>query len=157
MLKYHVKKPRRRRYTYRIMGLVLMLVCGTEVVMLAMGYGRGHILGGIICILLLMYGFYLLAYSFKSTSYDIDYEFNEDKMIVHTHYGDKTYAYSEIDDVNQIIPENELIYSLIHITIGKTSYLLPFSYKKEVSDTIYKFLNERVTSQKLETEASDSE
>lgn len=48
-----------------------------------------------------------------------------------------------------------MFYSMIQITIGKKQYLLPFSYKKEVADKIYAFLNERVTTKTLELDVEE--
>ena len=84
----------------------------------------------------------------------------QDDFVIHTKYGDKRHTYDEIGDLNQIIPENEMYYSIIQITIGRKQYILPFSYKKEVADKIYSFLNERVTTKTLELDvepASDED
>ena len=149
MLNYHVRKNRRTRYTLRIVGFTTILVCMSQIVAFLMGYGRGYKIGTFIAFALCMYGFYLFFNSFRSGAYDIDYEFNHDYFIIHTKYGDRKHTYDEIGDLNQIIPENEALYSIIQITIGKKQYLLPFSYKKELADQIYTFLNERITSQTL--------
>ena len=150
MINYHVKKKKRTRYTLRIVGFTAMLVCMTQLIAFFMGYGRGYRIGTFIAIILCVYGFYLFINSFRSAAYDIDYEFNKDDFVIHTRYGDKHHTYDEIGDLNQIIPENDMFYSIIQITIGKKQYLLPFSYKKEVADKIYAFLNERVTTKTLE-------
>ena len=160
MINYHVKKKRRTRYTLRIVGFATVLVCMSQVFMFIMGYGRGYKISTFICMLLSIYGFYLFFNSFRSAAYDIDYEFNQDDFVIHTKYGDKRHTYDEIGDLNQIIPENEMYYSIIQITIGRKQYILPFSYKKEVADKIYSFLNERVTTKTLELDvepASDED
>lgn len=152
MITYNVKKSRKSRLTYRIFGFFLMAFALCQLTIVIMGYGREHIIGNIICVFLLIYGLYLVLHTFRKQAYDICYEFGEEAFTV-THYrGKDTYTYDMVDDVSVIIPENELIYSLIHLTVGKESYLIPFSYKKDACDKIYKFINERVTARKTEQE-----
>ena len=143
MINYHVRKSKRTRFTYRFLGFVVMLVCSSQVIMFIMGYGQSHKLGTIFAFALLMYGIYLFINSFRAGAYDIDYEFRDTDFTVHTKYGDRVYQYTDITGLSHVIPENELIYSLIHINVGKKDYILPFSLKKEVADKIYNFLEER--------------
>jgi hypothetical protein len=60
-----------------------------------------------------------------------------------------------VNDVSHVIPENENLYSLIHISVKNKDYVLPFSYKKEVADKIYTYVNDRVIAKKLEDMESD--
>lgn len=143
MINYHVKKSKRTRLTYRLLGIVVIIVCASQVVMFILGYGRSHKLGTILAFALLIYGIYLFINSFRPGAYNMDYEFRDTDFTVHTRYGDKVYKYSDITNLSHIIPENEILYSLIHITIGKTDYVLPFSLKKDVAEKIYNFLDER--------------
>lgn len=142
---YHVKKSRKTRYTYRFVGLAIVFVCMTQVVAFIMGYGQSHKIGTFFAFAFTLYGIYLFINSFRSGAYDTDYEFQEKEFIIHTKYGKKSYTYDQITDINQIIPENELFYSIIQLTVEGKQYILPFSYKKEVADKIYSFLNERIT------------
>ena len=156
MLTYHVKKKKRTRYTYRFVALGILLVCGSQIVMFFMGYGRAHMFGNIIAFLFAAYAVYLFMSSFRNNAYDTDYEFQPDHFVVHAKHGDLKYRYSDITDLSQIIPENDVIYSIIHITVERKSFILPFSYKKELADKIYAFLNERMTSQKLMIETKSN-
>ena len=122
-----------------------------------MGYGQSHKFGTFIAAAFCMYGIYLFLNSFRSGAYDIDYEFRDDDFMIRTRYGEKVYTYDEITDLNQIIPENEMIYSIIQIVIGSKQYVLPFSYKKEVADKLYAFLNERVVTQTLDTSLNNED
>ncbi len=143
MINYHVKKSKRTRFTYRFLGFVVILVCTSQVVMFIMGYGQNHKLGTIFAFALLLYGIYLFINSFRPGAYDMDYQFREEDFTVHTRYGDKVYQYSDITNLSHIIPENELLYSLIHISIGKTNYILPFSLKKDLASQLYSFLGKK--------------
>ncbi|MCR5543365.1 MAG: hypothetical protein K6F55_04375 [Eubacterium sp.] len=151
MINYHVKKKRRTRYTFRFVGLAITVICMSQIVAFVIGYGQNHKFGTFIAGLFCLYGIYLFLNSFRSGAYDIDYEFRDADFVIHTRYGDKVHKYSDITDMNQVIPENEMVYSLIQIVIGKKQYILPFSYKKEVADKLYAFLNERVVTQTLDS------
>ena len=149
-MNYHVKKRKKSRYTYRLVGFGIFLVCMSQIVAFVMGFGQEHRFGTIVAFAFLLYGIYLFAASFRSAAYDMDFEFRDSDFVVHTVYGEKTYSYDEVTDLNQIIPENELFYSIIQIGIGKKQFILPFSYKKEVADKIYSFLKEHVPGQQNE-------
>ena len=142
MINYHVKKSKRTRFTYRFLGITVIIVCLSQVVMFMMGYGQSHKLGTIIAFILLIYGIYLFFSSFRAGAYDMDYEFREDGFTVHTRYGDRKHAYTDITNLTHVIPENEILYSLIHISVGKKDYVLPFSLKKELAEKLYSFLEE---------------
>lgn len=157
MINYHVRKKKRTRYTYRFVGFAIMLVCLSQVVMFIMGYGRDYKIGTFIAFAFLLYGAYLFANSFRAGAYDIDFEFREDDFIVHTKWGDRHYTYDEVNDISQVIPDNENIYSLLHIYVKNKNYILPFSYKKEVADKIYSYVNDRVMAAKLGGEMSDDD
>ena len=50
-----------------------------------------------------------------------------------------------------------MIYSILHITVDKKNYVIPFSYKKEVADTIYTYVNDRVIAEKLKDDIEEKE
>ncbi len=150
MINYHVKKKRSTRYTYRFVGASIALLCSSQVIMFFMGYGRSYKIGTMIAFVFTLYGLYLFFNSFRAGAYDIDYEFRDEDFVVHTKWGDRTYSYGDVDDISHVIPENEFLYSLIHISVKRKDYVLPFSYKKEVADKIYTYINDRVISQKLD-------
>ena len=157
MLNYHVKKNKRTRWTFRLLAIVILLVCTSYLVPFILGYGHLKFIGFLPCMLFSIYAVYLLIHSFRSRMYDIDYSFGMDDFKVKTHYGEKTYKYSEITNINHVVPENEMVYSLIHLNVGKDDYLIPFSYKKELADKIYTFLNERITCDMLVEESKTEE
>ena len=49
-----------------------------------------------------------------------------------------------------------MVYSIIHLAFGKDDYVIPFSYKKEVSDKIYADLNSRMATAMLAEEVKES-
>ena len=114
-----------------------------------MGYGRSYKIGNIIAFILMLYGIYIFINSFRANAYDMDFEFNDENFVVHTKWGDRTHKYGDVDDISHVIPENEMIYSILHISVDKKNYVIPFSYKKEVADTIYTYVNDRVIAEKL--------
>ena len=137
-----------------MVGFTIVLVCLTQVAGFVMGYGGrfAAILAGLFAI----YGIYIFIYSFRASAYDMDYEFGEDEFTVKSVYGAKNYSYDEVTGLDQIIPENEMLYSIIHLNVGKKSFIIPFSYKKEVADQIFTFLNERITTKTLEKDVQAS-
>ena len=140
MINYHIRKKKKTRYTFRIVGLAIALICVSQVIAFAMGYGRAHKVGTFFAFLFGIYGIYLFIGSFKARFYDTDYEFKEEEFTIKNHRGEKTYPYSDITDLNMIIPQNELIYSIIQIMVGKEQFLIPFTLKKDVANQIYEFL-----------------
>lgn len=156
MLTYTVKKNKKTRITFRIFGIFLLLFGGMQIGLFLAGYGRGHKIGTFLCFLIAIYGIYMFIKSFKKDNYDIKYEFNDDNIVVHHRRGQTTYSYDEVE-VSHIIPENEMIYSIIHLTTNKDSFIIPFSYKKEAADKIYQFVNERVTAALLAKEENEKQ
>ena len=122
------------------------------VCLLSAGLAAKNVFGAIIGALIGLYGIYLFIHTFEEDKYDIDYEFGDTEMTVKHVRGETVYTYDQIDDVSLIIPENEMIYSLIFIRAGKKKYLIPFSYKKDACDQIYKHLTSRVTEKRLQEE-----
>jgi len=149
MYRYHVNKRGRTRFTFRFLGLVIILISALQVVLFVMGYGRSYKIGNIIAFILMLYGIYIFINSFRANAYDMDFEFNDENFVVHTKWGDRTHKYGDVDDISHVIPENEMIYSILHISVDKKNYVIPFSYKKEVADTIYTYVNDRVIAEKL--------
>jgi hypothetical protein len=152
MITYSVKKNKRTRYTFRLTGIFFILIPLIQFILFFRGYGRKHIIGMFLCLLIFIYGIYLIVHSFKKTSYDIQYEFRDEDFSVLSRKGETKYSYSQVDDISLIVPENEMVYSIIHLTAGKDDFVIPFSYKKEFCDRLYTYVNERVTAAKLEQE-----
>ena len=140
MVNYHIRKRKRTRYTFRLVGFAIAALCGSQVAMFFMGYGKNHKIGTFFAALFFLYGGYLFINSFKPRFYDTDYEFKENDFTVKMHRGEKTFAYSDITDLNMIIPQNENIYSIVQIVVGREQFLLPFTLKKAVADQIYSLL-----------------
>lgn len=140
MINYTVKKSKKTRISYRIAAAMIMLVPAMQISLYIYGYGRKRYLVLILCAMLFLYGIYLLIHTFRKTEYDITYHFGEDKITVDHRWGCDEYTYDQVTDVSQIIPEDERFYSIIHLTVGKEHYVIPFSYKKETADQIYEYL-----------------
>ena len=152
MIRYHVKHSKKSRRTLRYLGLFLFLFGVLVVWLFFSGHAAGHVIGAILGAMIGLYGGYLFIHSFELDKYDIDYEFTEDAMTVHHVRGTSVYRYDDIDDVTLVVPDNEMVYSLIQIKSGRSKFLIPFSYKKEVCDKIYQLLTEKVTIRDLTKE-----
>ena len=147
--RYNVKRRARRRITYRILGIVMTLLCLSPLVPYFMGYGKGHVVGLICCVIFALYGIYLFTYSFSNGMYDISFVFNEDDFTINNHKGEKVHQYSEISKLDHIVPENENTYSIIHMVLNGESIIIPFTLKKSTCDTLYGFLMEKVTIEEI--------
>ena len=145
MITYSVKKNKQSRISFRIAAIIIMLIPAMQIALFIMGYGRQHKIVLILCIFLFCYGIYLFIHTMRKNQYDHTYTFDDDAMHVKHKYGEDTIPYSEIIDVNQIIPENENLYSIIQVKTAKEQYIIPFSFKKEMADAVYKMLLEHVT------------
>ena len=60
MINYHVRKKKRTRYTFRLVGLAITIICVSQVVAFFMGYGRSHKIGTFFAFVFGLYGIYLL-------------------------------------------------------------------------------------------------
>ena len=150
MITYSVKKNKKTRMTFRLFGLFLVSFALLMTVPTIMGYEKVKIFWMIIAILFGLYGMALIFHSFNKTSYDIVYEFREDDMLVKHRWGETVYRYEDFTDLSQISPDNANVYNIINIRIGKESFIIPFTFKKEFCDKVYTFLNERMTVKMLE-------
>ncbi|MBR6171854.1 MAG: hypothetical protein IKQ49_01625 [Eubacterium sp.] len=152
MIRYHVKHSKKSRRTLRFLGLFLFLFGVLVVWLFFSGNAAGHLIGAILGALIGLYGGYLFIHSFELDKYDIDYEFSEDSMTIKHVRGTTVYNYNEITDVTLVVPDNEMIYSLIQIKVKRSKFLIPFTYKKELCDRIYQLLTEKVTLRELTEE-----
>ncbi|MCR5149026.1 MAG: hypothetical protein K6C35_08700 [Eubacterium sp.] len=150
MITYSVKKNKRSRMTFRLLGLFLMAFTLLLVVPVILGFDKHSMFSIILSVLVGMYGLVLVIHSFGKTQYDIVYEFHEDEIVVKHHRGESFYKYEDIVDYSLISPDNANIYSIINIKFKNEAFLIPFSFKKEFCDKVYNYLNERVTSKMLE-------
>ncbi len=144
MIRYHVKHSKKSRNTLRYFGLFLVLFAALVLFLFFSGKASEHIFGAILGGLIGLYGAYIFIHSFERDKYDIDYEFNDEGMKVIHRWGETTYTYAQINDATLIVPENENVYTLIHVKAGRDKYLIPFTGKKDLCDQIYKLLTEHV-------------
>lgn len=157
MINYHIRKKKRTRYTFRLVGFAITVICFSQVIAFILGYGRNHKIGTFFAFIFGMYGIYLFINSFKSRFYNTDYEFKENDFTVKARGTERTFAYSDITDLNMIVPQNELIYSIIQIVVGKEQFLLPFTLKKDVADQIYTLLCKKTNRVPINVTAAEGE
>ncbi len=157
MIRYHVKRNSKSRNTLRYLGVFLFVFGAWLVYLFFSGMASTHVIGAILGALIGLYGGYLFIHTFEEDKYDIDYEFKDTELVIRHHRGETVYTYDQIDDVSLIVPENEMLYSLILIKAGRKKYLIPFSYKKEACDAIYQHLTARVTAKDLLAEIREDD
>ena len=152
MIAYSVKKNKRSRMTFRLLGLFFVAFTSLLIVPVILGYDKHSVFTLIIAFLLGCYGLALFFHSFGKTQYDIMYEFHEDEIVVKHHRGQTIYRYEDVMDYSIVSPIDPNVYSIINLKFKKEDYVIPFSFKKEFADKIYTHLNERVTSKLLQDE-----
>ncbi len=149
MIHYTVRKSKRTRISYRIAAAIIVLVPMCQFYAFIKGYGRDKRVLLILCILLFLYGLYLLIHTFKKTMYDITYNFEDDCIRIEHVRGETKYDYADVNDVSLVTPDDANQYNIIHLVIGKEDFVIPFTYKKELCDKVYEHLLSHVTAAKL--------
>lgn len=141
---YAVQKRKSNRLTYRMLGIIFIVVAGLRLVTLLQGYGKYLVLTGIFVTLIGMYGIYLFIMSFRKQAYDITYRFDENGMKVTHRYGETNYTFDDIDFITMVIADENQIFYMLNIKAKKDVYTIPFTMKKDYAEAIYEFVNSRI-------------
>lgn len=143
-MRYHVRKNKMTRISYRMVGILFILVAFAEIIAITRMVSGGRILLGMMALFLILYGGYLFKMSFRRQAYDMIYEFQEAGMILHFHNGEEKVPYAEIEDIGIIAPDPALPYRIVRIKIKGTQYVLPFSDNIELSEKIFQYVYSRM-------------
>lgn len=154
-MNYHVKRKAGTRFTFRTLGIVLILVGGTQIAFAAAGAAGRHIIGTVFCFLFFLYGIWLTIHSYSFSLYSADYSFEEKGFRVTAGRRKKEHSYKDVTTLDLVTPEDPELYSLIHLRAGKDDFVIPFTCKKKVCDQIYAYLNQRVAEALTESPAGD--
>ncbi|MBR1815643.1 MAG: hypothetical protein IJ763_02975 [Lachnospiraceae bacterium] len=141
---YTVQKRKANRISYRIVGIVFLMITILQFITLIKGYTSHIMLTAIFSGALGFYGMYLFLMSFRKQAFDISYKFSEEGMLVTHKYGETSYSYDEIEFITMVIPDESLIYYMLNIKAGKEIYAIPFTNKREYCEKIYEFVNSRI-------------
>ena len=146
-MKYTVKKNRKNRTAFRLLGAICLLVGALQICMLIIGYGRERIIGNIICIFIMLYGAYLFFSTFKKQYYDITYYFNDNDITIEHKYGKTIYSYEDVNDVSVVVPDEEMLCYMLHLKIKNDNFVIPFTFKKDLCEKIYNHINSRISTE----------
>lgn len=143
-MRYHVKKNKMTRISYRMVGILFILVAFAEIFVITHTETGGRILLAMMAAFLILYGGYLFKMSFRRQAYDMVYEFEEAGMLLHFHNGEERVPYGEIEDIEIMAPDPELPYRIVRIKIKGVQYVLPFSDNIALSEKIFQYVYARM-------------
>lgn len=141
---YTVNKAKINRLSYRILGLVFLLISTLQIISFFRGFAKHPMLTGMFALFLGLYGLYLVRMSFRKLAYDITYIFNEEGLTVKHHYGETKYTFDDIEFVSMIIADEHMIFYVMNLKAKKDIYTIPFTMKKALCEAIYEFVNSRI-------------
>lgn len=142
-LAYTVKKSKAGRLSYRITGIVFLLL-GIAGVVLVWKVPRMQFLVIAVALMAAFYGVYLIKASVRQQAYDITYEFTEEHIKLKLHNGERLLPYGEVTGIQWIEPSPDIDYFMIQIRSGNKQYVLHFDHNRHYGEQIYKYLAERV-------------
>lgn len=143
-MRYHVRKNKMTRISYRMVGILFVLVAFAEIFAILHMTSGGRIVLGLMALFLICYGCYLFKMSFRRQAYDMVYEFEEAGMILHFKGGQERVPYGEIEDIEIMAPDPDLTYRIVRIKIKGTQYVLPFPDNIELSEQIFQYVYSRM-------------
>lgn len=143
-MRYHMKKNKMTRISYRMVGVLFVAVAAAEIITIPYMKSGGRAALGLMAVFLIWYGGYLFKMSFRRQAYDIVYEFEEAGITIHHHRGDEQVPYARVEDVQIMAPDPDLPYRIVRIKIGKIQYVLSFSNDIELSERIFQYVYSRL-------------
>lgn len=143
-MRYHVKKNKMTRISYRMVGVLFLLVAFAEIFAIFHMQRGGRILLGMMSVFLIFYGGYLFKMSFRRQAYDMIYEFEEAGMTLHFHNGEEKVPYSGIEDIEIMAPDPNLPYRIVRIKIRGIQYVLPFPDNIELAEKVFQYVYARM-------------
>ena len=141
---YAVPKRKGNRISYRVLGIIFLMVAVLQLIFQLKGYGEHHIITLFLLTALGAYGAYLIYFSLRKQAFDITYRFDESGMKVTHHYGETGYSFDDIAFITIVVADENQIFYILNIKAKKDVYTIPFTGKKELAETIYEFVNSRI-------------
>lgn len=143
-MEYTVKKNKTTRIAYRTMGGVFIVIAFLALGFVCLSDVRYKVLVAAFAAVLLSYGCYLWKMSFRKQAYDITYRFEDAGMIVCHRKGEDKISYSDVLDVQVIVPDPSLAYRIMQIKVKGMQYVLYFNGNVKKCTEIYEYLDKRV-------------
>ncbi len=142
-LEHTVKKRKATRVSYRIVGLIFMIV-GVLLLVWGLLGGGLRIVRAAIGLGAVFYGFTLVKASFRTSAFDSTYVFEEEQIRIRQAKKDVLVPYFEVTNVNLVIPDPDMPYYLLKLDSKRGSFVLPFMGNRDKCDAIYKWMLKRV-------------
>lgn len=142
--KYTVKKRMANRVAYRLLGFVFVLVAGLQTFTLIQGYAKHLVITALFVTFVGAYGIYLFVMSFRKQAFTTTYIVDESGFTVEHKYGVTHYDYDQIQHVTMVIPDESMLFYILNVFTQKERYSISFTMQKELCETIYEYMHERL-------------
>jgi len=151
---YAVPKRKANRLAFRFLGTIFFLISVLQFFTLLWGYSKHPMLTMIFMMVLGVYGLYLIWGSLRKTAFDVTYRFDEEGLTVTHHYGVSKYSFDDIKFVTMVLADEAGIFYILNVRTKKDVYVIPFTMKGKLCETIYEFVNSRI---KHEDDSDDTD
>lgn len=144
-LEHTVKKRKATRISYRMVG-VFFVVGGISLIVWGM-LGNSLSLRFVkmaIGLAAAFYGFSLVKASFRTSAFDSTYVFEDEQIRIKQEKKEILVPYTEVTNVNLVIPDPDMPYYLLKLDSKKGSFVLPFMGKRDKCDAIYTLMLKKV-------------
>lgn len=144
-LEHTVKKRKATRVSYRMVGVFFLLGGIALIVWSALGNGLGlRFVKMAIGLAAAIYGLTLIKSSFRTSAFDSTYVFEDEQIRIKQEKKEILVPYTEVENVNLVIPDPDMPYYLLKLDSKKGSFVLPFMGKRDKCDAIYTLMLKKV-------------
>lgn len=143
-INYTVPKRKYNRMCYRITGIIFVCVAAFAIYAGFKAPNQHIRLTMILASFLGVYGIFLIKTSLRKLAFDIKYNFNDDGITVYHHYGESVYTWDDIEFCTMIIADETGICYMLNIKAGKSLYIIPFTFKKELCEQLYEHVHAHI-------------
>lgn len=140
---YEQKKRKQNRIAFRTVGALFFGFALVRLISIIMGNNQHIFLSTIFVAGGMGFGFYLIKESMRISAYNIKYELQEDKIIVHNKKGSFEYSYDDVEDLNLIHPDDVMQIDVITFKIKENSYAVSMIRKREFAEEFYDYIEKR--------------
>lgn len=144
-LEHTVKKRKATRVSYRMVGFVFLV--GGILLIVWGAFGNSLSLRFVkmaIGLATVFYGFTLVKASFRPSAFDSTYVFEEGQIRIKQERRELLVPYTEVTNVNLVIPDPDMPYYLLKLDSKRGSFVLPFLGRRDKCDAIYTWMLKKV-------------
>ncbi len=148
---YTVPKRKANRLAFRLLGSVFVLISVLQFFTLLYGYSKHPMITMVFMLALCVYGLYLIWGSLRKAAFDITYRFDEEGLTVTHRYGVTKYGFEDIKFITMVLADEVGIFYILNVRTKKDVYVIPFTMKGKLCETIYEFVNARIAHEEDDT------